>query len=270
MRKSDLHEIFQILCKVSPVEEKMDEDLLRRLKEFGMGEYEAKIYSALFYLKFGTAREINEITGVPRGKVYQTLDTLIEKRFVLPAGGEPMRYQLVDVAETFERVKKEQTDRVDQLSSYLQSLDRERPQRLVQAYEIRTPWAIESRVQLMLRQVRSEMLVICNDPAFLKKYAADLIRLSGKIHLYVLVREPAMAEGLRLKCYLGGPLLDKMFGRFTVPADRSLDIQCILYADTHDSLVIFEEDGTTEALFCSHDPFSEFLYLAMMRDMKPV
>ena len=78
-----------------------------------------------------------------------------------------------------------------------------------------------------------------------------------------------MAEGLRLKCYLGGPLLDKMFERFTIPADRSLDIKLILYADTHDSLVIFEEDGTTEALFCSHDPFSEFLYLAMMRDMKP-
>lgn len=138
----------------------MDENMLTKLMDFGMGEYEAKIYAILFYLKFATAREIYEVTGVPRGKVYQTLNKLIEKRFVLPVGGEPMRYQIVDVPETFERVKKEQMARIEQLSSYLQSQDRERSQKLMQAYEIRTPWAIENRIQLMMRQVKSEMLIL--------------------------------------------------------------------------------------------------------------
>ena len=50
----------------------MDEELVRRLKKFGMNEYEAKVYAALFGLRVASAREIHEFTQIPRGRVYET------------------------------------------------------------------------------------------------------------------------------------------------------------------------------------------------------
>ena len=75
----------------------MDEELVRRLKKFGMNEYEAKVYAALFGLRVASAREIHEFTQIPRGRVYETLNALMEKHFVLSAGGSPARYHVCDV-----------------------------------------------------------------------------------------------------------------------------------------------------------------------------
>ena len=55
----------------------MDEDMVLRLKKFGMNEYEAKVYSALFGLRVASALEIHEFTGIPRGRVYETLSALM-------------------------------------------------------------------------------------------------------------------------------------------------------------------------------------------------
>ena len=63
----------------------MDEDMVLRLKKFGMNEYEAKVYSALFGLRVASAREIHEFMGIPRGRVYETLSALMEKHFVVSA-----------------------------------------------------------------------------------------------------------------------------------------------------------------------------------------
>ncbi|MCZ9312722.1 MAG: hypothetical protein O0V67_05050 [Methanocorpusculum sp.] len=248
----------------------MDEELLEKLMDFGMGKYEAMIYAVLFHLKFATARELYEITGVPRGKVYQTLGQLIEKRYVLPLGGEPMRYQLVEISETFDRIKKEQATRVDHMRSYLQNLEREQSEWLTQAHEIRTPWAIESRIQLLLRRPGEEMMILCNDPKFLKKYSRDLHQLSKKIHLYIIVLDPKIAEDSELTCYLGGPLLNETLRKFTNPEKRPLNLKLLIYADCRDSLEIIEENGSQEAIFFSYDFFSEFLYRILLREMRPL
>ena len=55
----------------------MDEDLVLRLKKLCMDEYDAKVYSALFGLWVASALEIHEFTGIPRGRVYETLSALM-------------------------------------------------------------------------------------------------------------------------------------------------------------------------------------------------
>ena len=187
----------------------MDEDLVLRLKKFGMNAYEAKVYSALFGLRVASAREIHEFTQIPRGRVYETLNALMEKHFVVSAGGSPARYHyhVCDVSRTFEQIKKDTMDSLNDLSEYLTELERDRPERLMQAYELRSQWAIDSQVQLMFLRVRLEMLVICDDAEFLKRYASDLKKLDKRIVLYVIVRRPELAEHLGIRCYLGGRIL---------------------------------------------------------------
>lgn len=95
--------------------------------------------------------------------MYETLNALMEKRF-----------DVSDVSRMFEQIKKDTMVSLNDLSEYLSGLERERPERLLQVYEPRSQWAIDSLVHLMFRRVRSEMLVICNDAEFLQRYAVDL------------------------------------------------------------------------------------------------
>lgn len=248
----------------------MDEDLVLRLKKFGMNEYEAKVYSALFGLRVASAREIHEFTQIPRGRVYETLNALMEKHFVVSAGGSPARYHVCDVSRTFEQIKKDTMDSLNDLSEYLTGLERDRPERLLQAYELRSQWAIDSQVQLMFRRVKSEMLIICDDAEFLKRYASDLKKLDKRVALYVIVRTPELAEHLGIRCYLGGR--DIECGMFCppVPDGRSLLRKIAIYADRQDSLSVVEENGMLEGVFLSNDLFSGYLYHCILNEIQPV
>ena len=248
----------------------MDEDLVLRLKKFGMNEYEAKVYSALFGLRVASAREIHEFTGIPRGRVYETLSALMEKHFVVSAGGSPVRYHVCNVSRTFEQIKKDTMDSLNDLSEYLTGLERDRPERLLQAYELRSSWAIDSQVHLMFRRVRSEMLVICDDAAFLQRYASDLEKLSKRIALYIIVRTPELAEHLGIRCYIGGRDIECGMFRPPVPDGRSLLMKLAIYSDRQDSLSVVEENGVLEGVFLSNDLFSGYLYHCILQEIQPV
>ncbi len=248
----------------------MDEDLVLRLKKFGMSEYEAKVYSALFGLQVASAREIHEFTQIPRGRVYETLNAFVEKHFVVSTGGSPARYRVCDVSRTFDQIKKDTMDSLNDLTEYLTGLERDRPERLLQAYELRSQWAIDSQVHLMFRRVRSEMLVICDDADFLKRYASDLEKLDKRIALYVIVRTPELAEHLGIRCYLGGR--DIEHGMFCPPVHdgRSLLRKIAIYADRQDSLSVVEENGMLEGVFLSNDLFSGYLYHCILNEIRPI
>ena len=248
----------------------MDEELVRRLKKFGMNEYEAKVYAALFGLRVASAREIHEFTQIPRGRVYETLNALMEKHFVLSAGGSPARYHVCDVSRTFDQIKKDTMASLNDLSEYLIELERDRPERLMQAFELRSPWAIDSQVHQMFRRVRSEMLIICDDEEFLKRYGSDLEKLDKRISLYVIVRTPELAEHLRIRCYLGGK--DIEYGMFSplIPDGRTLLRKIAIYADRQDSLSVVDENGSLEGVFLSNDFFSGYLYHCILNEIQPI
>ncbi|WP_243684507.1 helix-turn-helix domain-containing protein [Methanosarcina barkeri] len=54
--------------------------LIRNLEKLGLTENEAKTYIGLVSLREATAREIHELTNVPRAKIYEILKVLAKKR----------------------------------------------------------------------------------------------------------------------------------------------------------------------------------------------
>ena len=51
----------------------IDPQLIRNLEKLGLTENEAKAYIGLVSLREATAREIHELTNVPRAKIYEIL-----------------------------------------------------------------------------------------------------------------------------------------------------------------------------------------------------
>ena len=73
----------------------MKDEATQELAKLGLTEYQSKVYSALTSLGPSGATEINRFSGVPRTKVYETLQELISRGCVEFQPGRPALYRSV-------------------------------------------------------------------------------------------------------------------------------------------------------------------------------
>ncbi len=86
-------------------------EFLTRIKnDFKLNIYEVKIWTALLSRGIATAGELADISGVPRSRCYDVLESLEKKGFIIMKIGKPIRYIAVKPEEIVSRVKKSLTD----------------------------------------------------------------------------------------------------------------------------------------------------------------
>lgn len=89
-------------------------DFIKKIKDFGLNSYEAKIWTALLSRGISTAGELSDIAGVPRSRSYDVLESLEKKGFIVMKIGKPIKYIAVHPEAVLDRVKKrilEESDR---------------------------------------------------------------------------------------------------------------------------------------------------------------
>lgn len=72
---------------------------------FDLNEYEVKTWTALLSRNESTAGELAEISTVPRSRVYDILESLTEKGFVIKKKGSPIKYKTVTPEEALAAAK---------------------------------------------------------------------------------------------------------------------------------------------------------------------
>jgi len=248
----------------------IDESLITDLNILGMSEYEAKAYTILLALRVASAREIHEITKIPRGRVYETLNILIDKGFVYSSKDNPARYSAADVSRTFENIKREKMIFLDRLSTSLQNLEKEKKEQLLQAYELRTAWAIDKQIRLMFSRAKSEMIILCNDSQFPARYSSDINRTQKRIPVYLVVKDEAIAENLPFKCYLGDKDINSAF--FCPPREESgiSTIRFIIYTDRQESLLVFDRKDIPEGVFLSNDIHALYQSRIILKNIRKI
>lgn len=68
---------------------------LEKMMEYGLTEYEARTYLALLDLGTASARDIANLSRVPRTKIYSVLDELHQKQLAQVIPERPKRYEVV-------------------------------------------------------------------------------------------------------------------------------------------------------------------------------
>ncbi len=81
-------------------------NFIKKLKDFGLNSYEAKIWTALLSRGVSSAGELSDIANVPRSRAYDILESLEKKGFILMKLGKPIKYIAIPPTEVIERVKK--------------------------------------------------------------------------------------------------------------------------------------------------------------------
>jgi sugar-specific transcriptional regulator TrmB len=97
-------------------------EILESLKGIGLNLYERNLYAAILIKKVATASELAELSNVPRARVYDVLESLEQKGFVVIQQGSPFRYVAVEPKEAFENLKQKILREAEEASKRLERL----------------------------------------------------------------------------------------------------------------------------------------------------
>jgi len=96
--------------------------LLDLKKHFKLNIYEVKIWTALLSRGIASAGELADISGVPRSRCYDVLESLEKKGFIIMKIGKPIKYLALKPEVILERVKRNVKEQADELSIQMESI----------------------------------------------------------------------------------------------------------------------------------------------------
>ena len=98
------------------------EFLIKLKDDFNLNIYEVKIWTALLSRGMATAGELADISGVPRSRCYDVLESLEKKSFIIMKLGRPIKYIAVKPEEIVDRVKKNLKEESDMQLKIIESI----------------------------------------------------------------------------------------------------------------------------------------------------
>ena len=96
---------------------------LQELREkFKLNIYEVKIWTSLLSRGIAAASELADISGVPRSRCYDVLESLEKKGFIIMKIGKPIKYIAVQPEAVMDRVKKVLEEDAEQQITTIENL----------------------------------------------------------------------------------------------------------------------------------------------------
>ena len=93
----------------------MNQDRLEKMMEYGLTEYEARTYLALLHLGVASARDVANLSRVPRTKIYSVLDDLHAKQLAEIIPERPKKYGVVPFDQYLRQFEREYKAKLQKL-----------------------------------------------------------------------------------------------------------------------------------------------------------
>lgn len=96
---------------------------IEQLERFGMSSYAARTFVALTSLGMGTAREVSQVSDVPRTRVYDAIDELCDRGLVEIQQSSPKQFWAISAETASRTFERELTHRAATLRNALTELE---------------------------------------------------------------------------------------------------------------------------------------------------
>jgi sugar-specific transcriptional regulator TrmB len=139
---------------------------VEQLQGLGLKEYEAEALVALIRLGDGTAKEVSEVSEVPRTRVYDAVRVLEAKGLVEVQHSSPQRFRAVPVREALATLERQYEDRFESLERDLQTLEETSSGGNPPPNEVWTltdKEAIANRIERLIGEAENEVIVVVGD-----------------------------------------------------------------------------------------------------------
>ncbi|MEM2889914.1 MAG: TrmB family transcriptional regulator [Candidatus Hadarchaeum sp.] len=197
------------------------ERVQRFLRELGLTEYEARVYTALVSAGSSSAGELSGLAGVPYSRIYDIMSRLERRGWVEIQPGRPARYRAKPPAEVLERIKIEWERKFKETSEiiikelepvYERIAELKRPD----IWVIRGERSLLTKIGEMLTRAQVEVLITVSTTKLIefKTFAPILSAKNLKIRLLtdeksiIDLELPALEARYRKPLFGGGVIID--------------------------------------------------------------
>ncbi len=193
----------------------MDEMLVNQVRQiFGLNLYEARVWLAILGKGVATAGELSDIANVPRSRVYDVLESLEKKGFIVMKIGKPITYIAIPPDQVLENVKTRIVEEAMTRANKLEELrDSEFMESLREIYEkgthvmdpseatasIRGRRNIFSYIANLIKNAKKEVVISTTDKGLIRKLEAlrDIITEAKKRGVNIKIIAPITEENKR-------------------------------------------------------------------------
>ena len=145
------------------MEDENKREAVEQLQQLGFKEYEAEALVAVVALGIGTAKDVSNISEVPRTRVYDAIRVLEARGLVEVQHTTPQRFRATSVPETVQTLEREYEDRFDSLQQHLVRLEGNTESDASEVHEVwslgSTP-AITTRTETLVEEADSEAVLV--------------------------------------------------------------------------------------------------------------
>ncbi|MFU8866691.1 TrmB family transcriptional regulator [Natronococcus sp.] len=177
-------------------------DAIDLLQDLGLQEYEARCFVALNQLPSGTAKEIHEISDVPRTRVYDAIRVLESEGLVEVQHSSPQVYRAVEISEATQTLQQKYTDRIRSLETSLENTEvrnnDEDTDHVQEVWSLAGHDAIESRTLELIDEAESEIAFLVVDEDILSERLFDKLHTAAEQELSIVLggQTEAITESL--------------------------------------------------------------------------
>lgn len=205
------------------------------LQQLGLKKYEAEVFVGLSQIGVGTAKDISELTDVPRTRVYDSIRVLEIDGLVEVQHSNPKKFRAVSLEEATETLRNRYDEQIERVEKALKSMEEVSPNHstVQEVWSLSGPNSVENRANQLIDEADSEVvLVIGHESALSENLLESLKELDEDVTLYVgtlsdSIRERVESEVPRAKTFTSG--LEWMHAKAT-PEDE-VDIGRLLLVD---------------------------------------
>ena len=165
-------------------------EVLDVLERLGLSEYESRAYFALLRKDGTTAREIANESKVPRTRIYDVLNSLIEKEFIDSEKSRPMKFYARPVEETILRLKKRLDSEIDTAVDEVRKLQKDVKQERMVMYVLRNEESINNYKKRYIEEAKHTLNLSLNsieDLLNLYDLLLKLIKPPKSVKVYINV-----------------------------------------------------------------------------------
>lgn len=224
-----------------------------------MKEYEAKVYSAVVGLGEGRARQIHEVSGVPRPRVYDTAESLVNRGFLNVRRGNPHIYVPVEPAVVINRLRSSIESAATDALEKLDTLSLDARQKTSPIWYVQGECSIKRHLEALASKVREDLTAVCMDYDNIDDFAPVLAETSKKHRVVILF--PNGKKGMtrhlgKSELYKPGEFCDffqkniyaNIFKGPVSAEGQNYELNYIFIADEREYMIIYTQDGVRHAV----------------------
>lgn len=168
-------------------------ELIAQLKELGLTEYEAKAYTALVQNSHVSAYQVSKNSGIPRARIYDILNGLVEKGFVLKEEtADQTTYSSIPVEMFLQQIQQRWQSNFTSISDQLEKLETKEQEAEPKVLMLKGKQTILNYCQTLLKKQRQKLSYRCG-----RICTMPYARISKRYHsIWRCMALPYMSENI--------------------------------------------------------------------------